>query len=54
MSEQRQPFSVLAARLQAQKPWLSWSQVCAELAKRPRRRKQAKQPVIMRYPYAND
>lgn len=37
MNPDRQPFSVLAARLQAQKPWLSWSQVCSELAKRPRR-----------------
>lgn len=34
MTETRQPFSVLAARLQAQKPWLSWSQICSELGRR--------------------
>lgn len=52
--EAKQSFSVMAARLAAQKPWLTWSQVCSELARRPRRRKQAKQPVIMRYPYADN
>lgn len=48
----RQPFSVLAARLAAQKPWLTWSQVCSELAKR-RRRKPTK-PAVMRLPYADN
>ena len=49
---ERQPFSVLAARLAAQKPWLSWSQVCSELARRPRRKK--REAVAMRLPYADN
>lgn len=34
-----EPFSILAARLQARKPWLTWSQICSELGGRPKRRK---------------
>lgn len=30
-------FSAKAARLSAQKPWLTWSQVCSELSRRRRK-----------------
>lgn len=43
MTEQPQPFSVRAARLQARKPWLSWSQVCAELGRHGAAARKARQ-----------
>jgi len=50
MTEIRQPFSVQAARLQAQKPWLSWSQICSELGKRGAECRRARKILTVRKP----
>lgn len=42
-----------AARLAAQKPYLSWSQVCAELGRRPRKQAVPARPALVRLPYAD-
>lgn len=52
MTNAAQPFSVLAARLQAQKPWLSWSQICSELGKRGAECRRARKIRTVRKPEA--
>lgn len=50
----KERFSVLAARLQAQRPYWSWSQVCAELGRRSALARKTKTvPVKPRLPYAD-
>jgi hypothetical protein len=50
----KQPFSVLVAREQARCPWKTYSQICSELAKRPRKRRTAPASREIRLPYADN
>ena len=42
------------ARLQAQYPHKSYSELCSLIAKRPRKAKPAPKPIVMRLPYSDN